>query len=95
MTFGPLCTLNLNELKDQRVLCKFQDSIVKLQEECRLSPHPVGIDLSSGEPLNPKEAGIYDNYIVKKQIINSCSIIASNLIMVDEIMRAGLSSLKG
>ncbi|XP_044763679.1 T-complex protein 1 subunit zeta [Coccinella septempunctata] len=72
-----------------------QDTIVKLQEECRLSPQPVGVDLSSGEPINPRDAGIYDNYVVKKQIINSCSIIASNLILVDEIMRAGLSSLKG
>ncbi|KAF5280186.1 hypothetical protein FQA39_LY18103 [Lamprigera yunnana] len=72
-----------------------QDIIVKLQEESRLNPDPVGLDLTSGEAINPKEWGIFDNYIVKKQIINSCSIIASNLLLVDEIMRAGLSSLKG
>ncbi|KAK5637972.1 hypothetical protein RI129_012267 [Pyrocoelia pectoralis] len=72
-----------------------QDTIVELQEESRLNPEPVGLDLSSGEAINPKEAGIYDNYIVKKQIINSCSVIASNLLLVDEIMRAGMSSLKG
>ena len=39
--------------------------------------------------------GIYDNYRVKKQMINSCTVIASNLLLVDEIMRAGMSSLKG
>lgn len=73
-----------------------QDVIVKLQEEARLNPdQPVGIDLSSGEPMNPKDAGVFDNYIVKKQIMNSCSVIASNLLLVDEIMRAGMSSLKG
>ncbi|KAB0791612.1 hypothetical protein PPYR_03412 [Photinus pyralis] len=72
-----------------------QDTIVKLQEESRLNPEPVGLDLSSGEAINPKQMGIYDNYIVKKQIINSCSVIASNLLLVDEIMRAGMSSLKG
>jgi len=72
-----------------------QDTIVKLQEESRLSPDPVGLDLSSGEPIVPKDHGIFDNYIVKKQIINSCSVIASNLLLVDEIMRAGMSSLKG
>ncbi|RZB40701.1 T-complex protein 1 subunit zeta [Asbolus verrucosus] len=72
-----------------------QDSIVKLQEESRLNPQPIGLDLTSGEPINPKDAGIFDNYIVKKQIINSCSVIASNLLLVDEIMRAGMSSLKG
>lgn len=68
---------------------------MKLLEESRLNPEPVGLDLTSGEPINPKEAGILDNYLVKKQIINSCSVIASNLLLVDEIMRAGMSSLKG
>ncbi|KAF7264082.1 hypothetical protein GWI33_000669 [Rhynchophorus ferrugineus] len=72
-----------------------QETIVKLQEESRTSPDPIGLDLASGEPINPKDAGIFDNYVVKKQIINSCSIIASNLLLVDEVMRAGMSSLKG
>lgn len=73
-----------------------QDVIVKLQEESRLNPScPVGIDLSSGEPMDPRPAGVYDNYVVKRQIVNSCSVIASNLLLVDEIMRAGMSSLKG
>lgn len=68
---------------------------MKLLEESRLNPEPIGLDLATGEPINPKEAGILDNYLVKKQIINSCSVIASNLLLVDEIMRAGMSSLKG
>jgi T-complex protein 1 subunit zeta len=72
-----------------------QDTIVKLLEESRLNPDPIGIDLSTGEPMKPADLGIYDNYIVKKQIINSCSVIACNLLLVDEIMRAGMSSLKG
>ncbi|CAH1956535.1 unnamed protein product [Acanthoscelides obtectus] len=72
-----------------------QDTIVKLQEQSRLSAEPIGLDLASGEAINPKDRGIFDNYLVKKQIINSCSIIASNLLLVDEIMRAGMSSLKG
>ncbi|XP_047510993.1 T-complex protein 1 subunit zeta [Pieris napi] len=72
-----------------------QDTIVKLQEEARLSPDPIGLDLNSGEAIKPTDMGIYDNYIVKKQILNSCSVIASNLLLVDEIMRAGMSSLKG
>ncbi|KAL6257945.1 hypothetical protein P5V15_011543 [Pogonomyrmex californicus] len=72
-----------------------QDTIVKLFEESTVLGEPVGLDLSTGEALKPADAGIYDNYNVKKQIINSCTIIASNLLLVDEIMRAGLSSLKG
>lgn len=72
-----------------------QDTIVRLQEEAELSSYPVGLDLSTGEPSRPADLGIYDNYIVKKQIINSCTVIANNLLLVDEIMRAGMSSLKG
>ncbi|GAB0096715.1 T-complex protein 1 subunit zeta [Sergentomyia squamirostris] len=72
-----------------------QDSIVKLQEEDRLNPDPVGFDISTGEPMKPVDMGVYDNYVVKKQIVRSCSVIASNLLLVDEIMRAGMTSLKG
>jgi T-complex protein 1 subunit zeta len=72
-----------------------QDTIVKLQEEAELSTDPIGLDLSTGEPCKPVDLGIYDNYIVKKQILNSCTVIATNLLLVDEIMRAGMSSLKG
>jgi len=71
-----------------------QETIVKLQHEYSVSKMPVGIDISSGEAMDPKAAGIYDNYRVKKQLIHSSTSIASNLLLVDEIMRAGLSSLK-
>jgi len=45
--------------------------IVKLQEECRESVGPVGVNVDSGEVLQPVDAGIFDNYCVKKQILNS------------------------
>lgn len=72
-----------------------QDTIVKLQEAAESSGLPVGMDVNTGEVLSPVDAGIYDNLTVKRQIINSCSVIASNLLLVDEVMRAGMSSLKG
>lgn len=73
-----------------------QDTLVKLQEALAESEEvPVGVDVSSGEVMNPVAAGVYDNLTVKRQIINSCSVIASNLLLVDEVMRAGMSSLKG
>uniref|UniRef100_A0A8D8UTP5 T-complex protein 1 subunit zeta n=1 Tax=Cacopsylla melanoneura TaxID=428564 RepID=A0A8D8UTP5_9HEMI len=71
-----------------------QDTIVKLQEAAEEGV-AVGVDINSGEVLNPTTAGIYDNLTVKRQIINSCTVIASNLLLVDEVMRAGMSSLKG
>jgi len=71
-----------------------QDSLVKLQQEQVANGPLVGLDLQSGEPFIPVDMGIFDNYRVKKQILHSCTVIASNLLLVDEIMRAGLSSLK-
>lgn len=71
------------------------DSLVKLREEYKNSGGlPVGLDISTGEVLNPVDAGIFDNYCVKKHMLDACSVIARNLLIVDEIMRAGLSQLK-
>jgi len=72
-----------------------QETIVKLQEEYATAGQPVGIDLHTGDALIPQDAGILDNFRVKRQILHSCTVIASNLLLVDEIMRAGMSSLKG
>jgi len=71
-----------------------QEATVKLQSEYFKVNQPVGIDLSTGEPMNPATNGVWDNYNVKKQLLNSCTVIASNILLVDEIMRAGMTSLK-
>lgn len=71
-----------------------QDVMVKLLEESATG-QVVGLDCDSGEACVPANLGIYDNYRVKRQMINSCTVIATNLLLVDEIMRAGMSSLKG
>ena len=72
-----------------------QDVMVTLTSEAGESGQVVGVDCSTGEAINPADHGILDNYRVKKQMIHSCTVIACNLLLVDEIMRAGLSSLKG
>lgn len=81
-------TLALNSGFDQ------QDAMVKLVHEYTENGLVVGLDLTTGEPINPVDFGIFDNYTVKRQLINSCSVIANNLLLVDEIMRAGLTSTK-
>lgn len=53
-----------------------------------------GIDLSSGKTIDPLAEGILDDYRALRHAINSCTVIASNLLLVDEIIRAGRSSLK-
>lgn len=37
----------------------------------------------------PEKVGVVDNYCVKKQFIALGTILATNLILVDEVMRAG------
>jgi T-complex protein 1 subunit zeta len=82
-------TLAVNAGQDQQL------AIVQLQEAYSSMKQLVGLDLKTGDAILPLDLGILDNYRVKKQIIHSATIIASNLLLVDEIMRAGLSSLKG
>ncbi|XP_049716335.1 T-complex protein 1 subunit zeta-2 isoform X1 [Elephas maximus indicus] len=72
-----------------------QETLLKVQAEHSESKQLVGVDLDTGEPMVAAEAGIWDNYCVKKQLLHSCTVIATNILLVDEIMRAGMSSLKG
>jgi len=65
-----------------------QDSIVKLQDLHRAGK-PYGLDLATGEGVDPVSSGIYDNYRVKRQIIQSSALTAMQLLLVDEVMRAG------
>lgn len=49
----------------------------------------VGVDVETGNPVDPLMMGIYDSFAVKKQLLNLSSMIASQLLLVDEILRAG------
>ncbi|CAF1305485.1 unnamed protein product [Rotaria sordida] len=68
-----------------------QETIVKLQHEYATSKIPVGIDITTGEAMEPKSLAIFDNYRMKKQLIHSSTSITTNLILVDEILQASLS----
>jgi len=72
-----------------------QEAIVKLQQEYIGMDQAVGLDIKTGEATIPLNEGILDNFNVKRQLLHSCTVIATNLLLVDEIMRAGMSSLKG
>ncbi|MEW5318992.1 MAG: hypothetical protein WDW38_010170 [Sanguina aurantia] len=67
-----------------------QEVILKLQEEQERG-NIVGLDVSTGEPMEPAVAGVYDNYIVKRQIIQSAPVLSSQLLLVDEVLRAGMN----
>jgi T-complex protein 1 subunit zeta len=70
-----------------------QDSLIKLQEGVNAG-HVVGIDVFTGEPNDPEAEGIYDIYRAKRQLLNSSSVIASQLLLVDEIIKAGKQTKK-
>ena len=68
-----------------------QDCILKLTDaredsECTLA---VGLDCTSGDPMIPADEGVYDNVRVKRQCLHLSTVLASQLLLVDEVMRAG------
>eukprot|EP01096_Ripella_sp_DP13-Kostka_P013846 TRINITY_DN609_c0_g1_i1.p1 TRINITY_DN609_c0_g1~~TRINITY_DN609_c0_g1_i1.p1 ORF type:complete len:537 (-),score=261.04 TRINITY_DN609_c0_g1_i1:152-1762(-) len=64
------------------------DAIIALQSE-HSDGHIVGLDLDSGEPFDPETEGVFDNYRVKRQQLYLCAVLASQLLLVDEVVRAG------
>jgi len=65
-----------------------QTTTVELLDETRKGTK-AGVDLETGKALLPESAGIYDNYCVKRQVIHLGTMMATNLLLVDEVMRAG------
>lgn len=54
----------------------------------------VGVDLSLGDSCDPTIEGVWDSYRVIRNAVNGATGIASNLLLCDELLRAGRSTLK-
>jgi|TARA_B100000780_G_C21094309_1_gene441202 T-complex protein 1 subunit zeta len=65
------------------------ETLIKVQEEHEKTGLAVGIDVHTGEPMLPETLGILDNFIVKRQFLHLSSVLATQLLLVDEVMRAG------
>jgi T-complex protein 1 subunit zeta len=68
-----------------------QAALIALQENSRAARKEgrwVGLRLETGDTIDPIAAGILDNAIVKKSLIDNCGVIAAQLLLVDEIMKA-------
>jgi T-complex protein 1 subunit zeta len=48
-----------------------------------------GIDLETGEVIDPAVFGIWDSYKVVRGLVQSAPIVASQLLLVDEIIESG------
>ncbi len=71
-----------------------QDTILKLIEAAKKSKTSIGINLEDGEPLSPEAFAIYDNYCVKKQFLDLAPVLAEQLLLVDEVIKAGIEMKK-
>lgn len=66
-----------------------QDCILRVIEEHEKTKALVGIDLSSGKPMASAIEGVWDNYCVKKQMLTLAQGLSQQLLLVDEIIKAG------
>jgi len=64
-----------------------QDSLAKLQDEYA-EGNIVGLDLTTGEPMDPVQEGVYDSFRVLRNSIASSTAIAANLLLCDEMLKA-------
>ena len=67
-----------------------QDAVISLTDEHE-NGNIVGIDVTTGEPFDPTTSGVYDNYLVKMQILQSAPVVATQLLLVDQVLRAGVN----
>lgn len=68
-----------------------QASLIAVQEASNKAAEGsfVGLDLESGGACDPVAAGIFDNLAVKLMLVETAGVIASQLLLVDEIMKTG------
>ncbi|PNS21307.1 T-complex protein 1 subunit zeta [Sphaceloma murrayae] len=64
-----------------------QDAIAALQDEVT-EGNVVGLDLTTGEPMDPVLEGVYDSFRVLRAYVSSATGIASNLLLCDEMLKA-------
>jgi len=61
------------------------DTILKLEDEHKKG-HIVGLNVYTGDPIDPISSGIYDVYRVKRNLISSAVTVSTQLLLVDEVM---------
>ena len=61
--------------------------VAQLQDEYA-EGNVVGLDLATGNPMDPELEGVYDSFRVLRNCIASSASIASNLLLCDELLKA-------
>lgn len=66
-----------------------QEKLLQVISERESKKTAVGISVATGDPVDPTVEGIWDNYLVKKQTLGLAPVLAEQLLLVDEVIRAG------
>lgn len=66
-----------------------QDCLLSIISEHEKEKKAVGVDLMTGSPMSPAMEGVWDNYNVKKQMLTLVPLLVQQLLLVDEVIRAG------
>lgn len=85
MLITPKTLAENSGLDVQQCLISLQEASVTARQQGKW----VGLRLDTGDVLDPVAAGILDTTIVKKSLIESTGDIVAQLLLVDEIMKAG------
>lgn len=62
-------------------------AVAALQDE-HAEGNIVGLNLTTGQPMDPIQEGVYDSFRVLRNCIASSTGIASNLLLCDEMLKA-------
>ena len=72
-----------------------QEAIILLKDEFHKKKVAVGLNVNTLDVVSPVKEQIYDNYCAKKNWLHIAPTLAQQLLLVDEIMRAGKGMGKG
>lgn len=72
-----------------------QEKLLKVISQRESTNSPVGVSVATGDPVDPAFEGIWDNFSVKKQMLGLAPVLAEQLLLVDEVIRAGKSGAGG
>jgi len=75
-------------------LLAIEDEQTRVETEEKKKP-TIGVNLDTGKPMDAAAAGIWDNVCVKRRVIQSSTVIAQQLLLVDVVMRAGKDTKTG
>jgi len=75
-------------------LLEIEDEQTRIETEEKKKP-TIGVNLDTGKPMDAAAAGIWDNVCVKRRVIQSSTVIAQQLLLVDVVMRAGKDTKTG